>query len=166
MTGKNVDWDVLSINTNTFCSSIHICRMSWWTRWLCVFSQNVSEYYQEISQSHIADHGTVRKNNGILTVIGHQDDNYGKAISLNKVSIYLNLSLPAQDDFNKVMHNKTKAKHRTPTNNGRYLKHLNQQRHNKRLRTGHSLSHWGLKCIWLAPNLRPRCCCCYNTNIV
>ena len=36
----------------------------------------------------------------------------------------------------------------------------NQQQQNHHLRTDSSLSHWGLKCILLVPNLRPRFCSC------
>ena len=37
---------------------------------------------------------------------------------------------------------------------------MDQQQQNHRLRTYSSLSTWGLKCILLVPNLRPRFCCC------
>ena len=40
----------------------------------------------------------------------------------------------------------------------------NQQQRNRRLSMDNNLSHWGLKCIWLVQNLRPRFCCCENTQ--
>ena len=42
----------------------------------------------------------------------------------------------------------------------RVHKTMNKQQQNHRLRTDSSLSHGGLQCILLAPNLRPRFCCC------
>ena len=64
-------------------------------------------------------------------------------------------SLRASRDGHYFAHNGSNNKKKT-----------GQQQQNHRHRTDSSLSHWGLKCILLVPNLCPRFCCCWSKRNV
>ena len=77
------------------------------------------------------------------------------------------LSFPCQDDFKleRTQSNAYQNKDQTQNNNNKKKqwkvhKTMYQQQQNHRRS---SVSHWGLKCILLVPNLRPRLCC-YNVK--
>ena len=97
-------------------------------------------------------HGTARKNHKTFTVTIHLKDNKILATSsLFHVQIIAKLE---SDEY---------PKQRPTQNPHKQLevhKTIDQQQQNHRLRTNSSLSYRGLKCILLAPTLRPRFGCC------
>ena len=89
------------------------CIYQWVTGRYEFLNKKIREYDQEIPQSHTADKP---KSHRTLIVTIHLQDNNSKAIRF----LFL-FKMIAKLKWTQV-HNKTKKKHRTPTNNGKYIK--------------------------------------------
>ena len=122
-----------------------------------LFSPRLHDKDQEIQQSHTADQPTAPRGRATEH---YQSQDTRKTTKAKQPTLSLVKLIAKTRKDTKYMHTQNKDQTQNSHKQWEVHKTMNQQHQNLRLRPDSSLSHWGLKCILLAPNLCPRFCCC------